>query len=597
MRAYVEATGVLALAMLATNALEPLLEPAVYPLFFFTILILAWRHGRNVGLYAAVLSTALADVAVAPQFAWAAHSVPRMAIFLLAAVPMVLMAARHRRALQAVRESEARLAGVIGSAMDAIISVDQRQRIVLFNAAAERAFRCTARDVLGEPLDRLIPVAVRGEHRRHLNDFAATEVISRRMEGARLTALRCDGTEFPIEATISQIRTPQGPVFTVILRDVTMREQAERAMRQSEKMEAVGRLAEGIAHDFNNMLQAIMGNASLLLTERDMSDNAMTSILEITNASSRAADLTRQLLVFGRRTQIQPHVFDVAQVVQGLRPMLRRLIPEHIELAIQVHQHCHVRADPGQLEQVVLNLVVNARDAMPDGGRVLVSVDTVENPPAHGAGCYCRLSVQDTGRGMDPAILGHIFEPFFTTKTEGTGLGLATVYAAVQNCDGHIDVHSEPEKGTTFEIFLPESRELMSTELTPTAPRASGPTARRVLVVEDEPMVRMVLTRMLRERGYYVVSASNGVEGLRVLAGEQVDVVLTDVVMPEMGGPAFARYMAEIYPELPVLFMSGYPAQGSPGQPHQQEPWPVDLQKPIDSQQLITQIERVLTKS
>ena len=370
--------------------------------------------------------------------------------------------------------------------------------------------------------------------------------------------------------------------------------QAAQVLRESEKMEAVGRLAGGIAHDFNNMLQALQGNADLLMSEPGLPEEARASVLEILNTSTRAAYLTQQLLLFSRRrAQFQPRVLDVARIVRGLHPMLRRLIPENIPLELQLNAHCNVRADPGQLEQVLLNLVVNARDAMPHGGRLLLSVDTVEDPPQYAPGRYCRLTVHDTGGGMDTTTLEHIFEPFFTTKAAGTGLGLATVFAVVQQCGGHLQVESEPGVGSRFEVLLPESHEPLEAEepAAATVGRPAGSAGRRILVVEDESAVRLVLTRVLRKQGYEVVSAGNGMEGLRVLATELVDLVLTDIVMPEMGGLVFAQYIQDLYPEIPVLFMSGYAANADAQQTAGA------LQKPVDQQQLVSEIERLLAKA
>ena len=353
-------------------------------------------------------------------------------------------------------------------------------------------------------------------------------------------------------------------------RDVTDQRHLEEQFRQSQKMEAVGQLAGGIAHDFNNLLTAILGNTQLLLRDLPPGDAKRGDVEEIRKASERAASLTRQLLAYSRRQMLQPEVLDLNVVVAEMDKMLRRLIGEHIALvAVLASDLGRVRADPNQLEQVIVNLAVNARDAMPDGGKLTIETANVDLDETFAQahlgsvpGAYVMLAVTDSGVGMDATVRAHLFEPFFTTKEvgKGTGLGLATVYGIVKQSDGYISVYSEPGRGSSFKIYLPRNG---STADLPVTPQRGGPArgSETILVVEDEPAVLTLSQRALEAQGYVVLAAADAAAALRVVErhGGTIHMLLTDVVMPGLSGRELADRLGAQRPGIRVLYMSGYP--------------------------------------
>jgi two-component system cell cycle sensor histidine kinase/response regulator CckA len=381
---------------------------------------------------------------------------------------------------------------------------------------------------------------------------------------------RHDGTAVDVIANMNVILDERGEIAEThgYFIDITERNRLEAQLRQSQKMDAVGQLAGGIAHDFNNLLTAIICHSELLASEPGLPPKIAAGIREIRNAGDLAAALTRQLLAFSRRQILQARVLDLNVLFAELQKLLRRLIGENIVLEIRPASHpAWVEADPGQIEQVVLNLVINARDAMPQGGRVTVSIEHVLSNaalPAASAlstGSVIKLSVCDTGKGMTPDVLAHIFEPFFTTKPigQGTGLGLSTVYGIVRQSQGHIEVKSTPGVGSTFDIFLPQVSE---PKLDEAADETPPPLTRSktILVVEDSEPVRKITAQTLRRHGYTVLIASSAAEAIRFceLRAPPVDLVLTDVVMPELSGIDLAKALALKQPGLRFLFMSGY---------------------------------------
>ncbi|HYU08032.1 MAG TPA: PAS domain S-box protein [Gemmatimonadales bacterium] len=353
-------------------------------------------------------------------------------------------------------------------------------------------------------------------------------------------------------------------------RDVTDQRHLEEQFRQSQKMEAVGQLAGGIAHDFNNLLTAILGNTQLLLRELPPGDSKRGDVEEIRKASERAASLTRQLLAYSRRQMLQPVVLDLNVVVAEMDKLLRRLIGEHIALVTVLAPGLgRVKADPNQLEQVIVNLAVNARDAMPEGGKLTIETANVDLDETFAQahlgsvpGAYAMLAVTDTGFGMDATVRAHLFEPFFTTKEvgKGTGLGLATVYGIVKQSDGYISVYSEPGHGSSFKIYLPR---IATPARAAAGPQKGGPArgTETVLVVEDEPAVLSLSRRALEAQGYVVLAASDAASALRVVErhGGMIHLLLTDVVMPGLSGRELADQLAGQRPGIRVLYMSGYP--------------------------------------
>jgi PAS domain S-box-containing protein len=364
-------------------------------------------------------------------------------------------------------ESEARQGAILEAANDAIITMDQQLNIREFNPAAERMFGYKRLDILGRNVALLLPPDDRPKQVSALYQYMTYGRGPLAGRQTELHALKADGTDFPVELTVARIGAETRAVLTGFVRDITERRGLEEQLRQSQKLEAIGRLAGGVAHDFNNILMSIMGGADLLLMQLEPGDAARGEASEIKQAVDRGAGLTRQLLAFSRRQATQARLFALGDIVAGMDTMLRRLIGPEIDFEIvSAPPPVHVVADSGQVEQVVMNLVINSRDAMPEGGRLTVRVDEVELDEAAALafvegrpGRYARLGVTDTGTGMDERTRARLFEPFFTTKEQGkgTGLGLSIVYGIVKQSGGYITVTSERGRGTTFLIYLPSA--------------------------------------------------------------------------------------------------------------------------------------------
>jgi signal transduction histidine kinase len=346
----------------------------------------------------------------------------------------------------------------------------------------------------------------------------------------------------------------------------------EAQLNDARRLEYIGRLAGGVAHDFNNVLTVILANAHAGLGPTPLPDDQQRLLLEeIREAAERASQLTRQLLTFARRQRIEPRPVDLGQVLRGMTGFLRRLVPANIDLDVDAPSGPTVNADPAQLEQVVVNLVSNARDAMPDGGRLLVQVREEALAPGHGRrplgpGPYVVLAVTDSGTGMDPQTQAKVFEPFFTTKPpgQGTGLGLATVWSVASQGDGHVFVASQPGQGSTFEVYLPRVLNLAREEIVAQPPSLEG--AETVLVVDDQFQVRQVVARTLERHGYRVLVASSATEAARLCEGARPRLLLSDLVMPGDSGPSLARRLRQGNPQLAVLFMSGYAEEAVGGE-------------------------------
>jgi PAS domain S-box-containing protein len=485
---------------------------------------------------------------------------------------------KRKQAEDAVSQSEARKAAILEAALDAIITIDHEGKIIEFNPAAESMFGFTRSQTLGRDMAELIiPPGWRDQYRevlaRHRTAGEAPS-LGKRLE---LSGLRADGKEFPVEVAVARIRAEGPPLFTGYIRDISERKQAEEILRQTEerfrqaqKMEAIGRLAGGVAHDFNNLLTVITGYSHLLLSTLPEGDASITLIQEIAKAAERAVMLTRQLLAFSRKQVTSTKVVDLNTIVTDMNKMLQRLIGEDISLVPVLAPGLHpIKVDPGQFEQVIMNLVINARDAMPQGGTLTLETANIELDetytrayPELQPGAYVLLGVSDTGCGMDETVRARIFEPFFTTKEigKGTGLGLATVYGIVKQAGGHVAVYSEPGKGTTFKIYLPCAPEAVVAPLQIPAPSPSSRGTETVLVVEDEDGVRALTSRVLQKNGYKVLEARHGLEALQICKQQDtpVNLVVTDVVMPKLSGPQLAEQMRTLWPNLRVLFLSGY---------------------------------------
>ena len=392
--------------------------------------------------------------------------------------------------------------------------------------------------------------------------------IARRRDGSQdgpeqVRVVLPDGTERVLETQSRRSTTDDGRTMLIgTAQDVTERVKLETRLRQSQKMEAVGQLAGGVAHDFNNILTVIEGYSRLLASGGTLHPRDRDAVTEILEASQRASALTRQLLVFSRRQVLQPRVLDLNEAITGVHKMLRRLIGENIEILTNLSEPlAPVKADPGQIEQVLLNLALNARDAMPAGG-VLV-IETANAPARENEPPRVMFSVRDTGSGIDPAVIDRIFEPFFTTKEsgKGTGLGLATVQSIVEQLGGRCEVQTAPGRGAMFRIYLPahagDSESITPARRAPSAPVECTGT---VLVAEDDESLRTMACTVLRRTGYTVYEASNGIEALRRCGDTDatIDLVLADMVMPGLGGLELARDVQRLRPGVPVIIMSGY---------------------------------------
>jgi PAS domain S-box-containing protein len=380
---------------------------------------------------------------------------------LLSAPPLYLTYRVYRTRV----ESEARQGAILEAANDAIVTMDQQLAIREFNPAAERMFGYQRMNILGRNVDMLLPQADRAIKLSSFSEYMTNGQGPLKGGQLEMTGLRADGTEFPAEVTVARVGPERATLITGFIRDISERQAMEERLRQSQKLEAIGRLAGGVAHDFNNLLMSIMGSADLMLMDTKPGDLANFEADEIKQAVQRGAALTRQLLAFSRRQATSPKRFALGDAITGMDTMLRRSIGPEIEfISSRPSEPTMVIADQAQIEQVVLNLVVNARDAMPEGGRLTVRVDEVELDEAEAAadaegraGRYARLSVSDTGTGIDERTRARLFEPFFSTKDQGkgTGLGLSIVYGIVKQSGGHITVESEPGKGAAFLIYLP----------------------------------------------------------------------------------------------------------------------------------------------
>ncbi len=512
----------------------------------------------------------------------------------------------RKRMEETAHASQARFAGIVDMAGDAIISVDEHQRIQLFNRGAEKIFGYAAAEVLGQSLDVILPSRFVEVHRQHIQGFVGSADTARRMgERSQIFGRRKDGMEFPAEASISKLQSGSEAVLTVILRDISERKQLEEQFRQAQKMEAVGRLAGGVAHDFNNLLTVITSYSDILLEDLASQDPRREDVEEIRKAAVSAAGLTRQLLAFSRQQVLQPRVLDVNAVLANAEKLLKRLLGEDIELVTTLTaQLGAVKADPGQLEQVIMNLAVNARDAMPDGGKLTIETANAEmdeayvrTHPVAKPGHYVMLAVSDTGIGMDEQTKSRIFEPFFTTKEagKGTGLGLATVYGIVKQSGGFIWVYSEPSHGTTFKIYLPRVEETVEGLTSPAAPGESLRGAETVLLAEDAAAVRTVARQVLERLGYTVLEAPNGEAALHVARKHHgpIDLLLTDVVMPELSGRQLADQLKALRPGLKVLYASGY-TDDAVVRHGVLEPGIAYLQKPFTPEGLARKVREVL---
>jgi len=474
-----------------------------------------------------------------------------------------------RRTTQEIGEYRARLASIIDSSEDAIIGKDLDGVITTWNRGAERIYGFTAEEIVGKSISILAPKDRPDEIPSILARIRRGESIEH-YESIRVAK---DGRALNVSITVSPIRDASGePVgASAIARDITAQKRSEEHIRQTQKMDAIGRLAGGLAHDFNNILGIITACTELLSPRIEAGSEPEQYIGNIRKAVDRGAALTRQLLAFSKKQPVQSQILDLTELLRETVRLLRPLMGDDVEISVVPRStSALIEADPGQLDHVLINLAVNARDAMPRGGKFILETGIVQLDEAftrdHApipAGEYIVLAVSDTGTCMDAQTLSRIFDPFFTTKAvgKGTGLGLSTVYGIVRQSGGHIWVYSEPGRGTTFKIYLPSAehkiREIPQPAAEEPPPKPKGAT---VLLVEDDEMMRQLTRKVIEDHGYHVLEASDGVSALQAVADHQdrIDLLLTDVVMRGMGGPELVTKMRTSHPSLKVVFMSGY---------------------------------------
>ena len=462
-----------------------------------------------------------------------------------------------------------RLAAVIEYTDDAVITKTAGGIVIGWNSGAERLYGYTAEEMIGRSISQLFPSDHYHEYLRIMDTVRKHEEVPPFDTVRR----RKDGTLINVSVGITPIEARDGEVVgaSKSSHDIGRVKKLEAEIIEAQKMEVIGQLAGGVAHDFNNIISVIMGYCELLISDLAPGSPLLVYSEEIQLASERAVGLTRQLLVFSRKETVQPVVLDLNEVVKELEKMLRRLITENIEMTIVPGNDIgHVKADPGNVGQVLMNLVINARDAMPDGGRLRIATSNVVLDEAHarrhpGAfpGDYVMVCVSDTGTGMTADVKAHLFEAFFTTKPKGkgTGLGLVTCQTIVQQSGGHIGVSSEFGQGATFHIYFPTVHQALDVAAVPLPAPLSSRGTETLLVVEDEPSLRYLAASVLKSQGYTVLCAANGQDGLHVARehqGPPICLVVTDVIMPHMGGKIMAEWLKSEYPSMKVLFTSGY---------------------------------------
>jgi PAS domain S-box-containing protein len=475
----------------------------------------------------------------------------------------------HRRTAEQLGEYRSRLASIIDSSEDAILSKGLDGTITSWNRGAERIYGYAAEEVVGKHISILTPSDRPNEIREILQKIASGESIDH-YESVRVTK---GGERLDVSISVAPLRNAIGEIVgaSAIARDITRQKRAEAQLRQSQKMEAIGRLAGGVAHDFNNILGIINACTEFLRDRIDPAAEPSVYVENIRKALERGTALTKQMLAFSRTTAVQPRLLDLNERLTEISKLLRPLLGDDIEILIVPRlPSAVIEADPGQLDQIVVNLAVNARDAMPRGGKFILETGAVKFDEAFAdqhqampAGKYVLLAISDTGSGMDGATVSRIFEPFFTTKEagKGTGLGLATVYGIVKQSAGHILVYSEPGHGTTFKIYLPNAEHKIGvgskSEVERVSPKRHGTT---ILLVEDDEIMRALTRQLLQEHGYTVVEADDGKSALEWVESHPgpIDLLLTDVVMRRMSGPELAERVNSSHPTLKVVYMSGY---------------------------------------
>jgi PAS domain S-box-containing protein len=476
----------------------------------------------------------------------------------------------RERVAKALRESAARLKAVVETAVDGVILIDARGRVLMFNPACEKLFKFHAHEVIGQNVKMLMPAPYRAEHDGYLKNFRQTRVPKIIGVGREVTGQRKDGSTFPMDLSVGEAIQDGESIFVGIIHDLTGRKKTEEQLVQAQKMETVGQLSGGIAHDFNNLLTVIVGNSEFLSDQLKARPDLRQLADDICEAGERGAELTQQLLAFSRRQMLSPVEIDCNDLLDSMYKLLRRTMREDIEIRVDLDPDIPMAfADPAQLESAIVNLALNSQDAMATGGRFTITTasssldaDYQALHPEVRPGDYVLIAVTDTGEGMPKGVLDRVFEPFFTTKEvgKGSGLGLSMVYGFAKQSNGHVSIYSEPGLGTTVRMYLPAHANRVPARPPRMDSATTAITKGTVLVVEDDPFVRSHAVRCLQGLGYAVIAAADGNDALQKLGTDaRVDVLFTDIVMPGgVNGWQLADLARRTRPALPVVLTSGY---------------------------------------
>ena len=599
---YAIMAGLIAWALVTSMILKQVIEPSFFLPFLTAVLVVSWFFGRNAGLVTTGLSALVVDLFFLPPLLSLGMSWPDAATLLT----FILTALLVTFLVNELRHSKVRLTATLTSMGDAVLVTDQAGQVTFLNPVAEAMTGCSLHEAAGKTLSDVLSLKsdVTGENvevplKAILLDGASYQSNTHKLLTSR------HGHSISVEESAAPIRDQNGKVSGAIfvLRDVTARRQAEDQVNRSQKMAAVGRLASGVTGDFNNLLTVITGYSEMLRAEIEPHSPLRRFAEEIFFAAERAAGLTRQLMAFSRGHNAHARVMDLGPVLTSMETMLKRLMGEQISVVVMPAEGLgKVRADGAQLEQVLVNLAMNSRDAMPSGGRFVIEAMNVEMKagqpgirPGMEPGDYVMLAVSDTGTGMDAATRAHLFEPFFTTKNQGkgSGLGLSIVYGIVRQSKGHINVYSEPGNGTIIEIFLPRQKEDSNVLLRNTVSRSPRGTE-TILVADDEDGVRKLMHAVLVTNGYTVLETRDGREALAVYEANaaRIDLVVTDIVMPNMTGIELGNQLAELRPGLKVLYISGY--RDAPLGNAESERERKFLHKPFTPDALLNRVREVL---
>ena len=591
----VVALALTAVALLISLLLRPYLEPDIFLLFLVVVWLSTWYYGLTIGLAASGASALALLVFFFPGEAGFWEVGARLGSFLAIAGIIIWMTAEWR-------ESRRVLASTLAGIGDAVLATDEHGRITFLNPVAEALTGWSGLEVRKKAVADVLRLI--DERTRQAIDNPLLRALRERAmvtTGEHIALISRSGAEVPVELSAAPVRGDSGDLSGAILvfRDIGKRRQFEEQSAHAQKMEAVGRLAGGVAGDFNNMLTVIAGYAELLRDEVPADSATRKFVDEIVYAGKRAASLTQRLLAFSRGGGAQPLVLDLNLTLSNMEPMLRRLLGQNIELLLLTAPGLgRIKADPSQIEQVIVNLAANARDAMPNGGKLVVETANVDVEEQSGErlgmkpGPCVMLAVSDNGIGMDPATRSRLFEPFFTTKVpgQGSGLGLSTVYGVIKQAEGQVTVFSQPNCGTIFEVYLPRVTEPVI-ERVCARPLMGSET---ILLVDDEEGVRKLCCAVLETNGYNVLEADNAQSALAAYDknAHKVDLLLTDVVMRQMNGFELGSALSERTPGLKILYMSGYRDQAGGTEPGQA---PVTfLNKPFTPDALLAKVRQVL---